>query len=330
MKPTQALGVINITAEAHHAIRALSASGMKDLAVSPLRYWYRHIHGAAKDQEETAAMRVGTALHSAVLEPERFADQYGCAFDPSTLGEDALNTVADIRAWIEARGFKPKGTAKWPLIGQALELMQQTNITVPIVATEEAAHAAFNEGKTILSVDEWTRVNAMAARLREEPEIQRLTEQGRPETTILAEDPDTGVLLKARLDWMATNHTLDLKTFVQKRGNSIDKSICDAIYYERYYVQAYFYTYVRKIAGLDSVPFIMAFVESTEPHDIRIRELAPSSLGETNIYWEQARLEVRRMIRLYAECQEKYGDSEWRDHQRVDPLTNEDIQQFRY
>lgn len=58
----------------YHAHPALSASGLKALAQSPAHY-----QASRQYREETPAMRLGTAFHKAVLEPERFATEYAAA-----------------------------------------------------------------------------------------------------------------------------------------------------------------------------------------------------------------------------------------------------------
>lgn len=69
-----------MTNEEYHAHPALSASGIKALAKSPAHYQASLIY-----REETPAMRLGTAFHTAVLEPDRWmADYYRLDFDRRT------------------------------------------------------------------------------------------------------------------------------------------------------------------------------------------------------------------------------------------------------
>lgn len=59
--------VPDLPAEQYHAIEALSSTVARDLlSASPMHALHRKQH-----REETQAMRLGTALHAAVLEPER-------------------------------------------------------------------------------------------------------------------------------------------------------------------------------------------------------------------------------------------------------------------
>lgn len=53
----------------YQGVRSLNISALKNIARSPLYYRYRLDH----PQKPTAAMALGTAVHAAVLEPERFA-----------------------------------------------------------------------------------------------------------------------------------------------------------------------------------------------------------------------------------------------------------------
>jgi PDDEXK-like domain of unknown function (DUF3799) len=327
-------GILDITNEEHHRIRALSNSGMRDLAVSPLRYWYRWINPAPQEErEETAAQSMGSALHCAVLESEEaFEARYARALSPSDWPM-CLDTIQDIRGWITDKGEKPKGTRKDEVIAHALDLMLRIGEEVPILQVEEARFRMANEGKTILNPDEWERLAGMAQALAEEPALKPILESGKPEVSIVARDPETGVLLKARLDWMAPGTTLDLKSFTVKRGGSIDQAIHDAIYYESYYRQAYFYDLVRRLAtGEDQgrTDFVFAFVESDQPHETRLTRLEAKRGGSLNLFWERARIEVRTMIREYAECLAKFGDDPWREKQEIRTLADEDIRQLAY
>lgn len=65
------------------ALDAINASGLKTFLRSPAHFWHDR-HEAVR--KETAAMRFGTLVHLAVLEPDRFAEQVRVApaFDKRT------------------------------------------------------------------------------------------------------------------------------------------------------------------------------------------------------------------------------------------------------
>ncbi|MCU1326626.1 MAG: hypothetical protein JWN34_1996 [Bryobacterales bacterium] len=334
---TQALGVFpNMTRAEYDAIPALSNSGMKHLAISPLRYWFHCVNPDRPEEgeEETKAMRMGSAFHCAVLESaETFDSRYARALDPSDWPV-CLETADDIKGWIREKGGTPKGTRKADWIEQAQLLMFQLGVEVPILELEKSRHFAKNADKQILRVDEWDRITGMTQALLKEPKLAEILSNGKPEVSIISKDPDTGVLLKCRQDWMAPRHTVDLKSFTQMRGKSIDKSIHDAIYYERYWVQGFLYDKIRRLETQErpgDVDTVYAFVESEQPHETRLKRLQPKLGSEVNLYWEAARQEVRSLTRLYVDCLDKYGlTTPWASPQEIESLTDEDVRQFSY
>ncbi len=59
---------------AYHAGPGVSKSQLDKLAQSPFHYWAHYISGSPPPRTETPAMRFGTAVHTAILEPDHFAD----------------------------------------------------------------------------------------------------------------------------------------------------------------------------------------------------------------------------------------------------------------
>ncbi len=311
----------------YYAVRALSNSGMKHLAVSPLRYWYLHVNPDRPEDEETKFMRKGSALHCAVLEPAEFEKRYTCELlQPEGV---CLSTMEDIRTWLRDKGLTPKGTKKADIINQAAAV----DPNVFILDVELLKHETAHRDKEILKLEEWNQVRGMADALLAEPKLQVLLKEGRAEVPLFAKDPKLGIPLKAKLDWVTPLLTLDLKTFSQKRGKSIDESVADAIWYERYYRQAYFYSMLRAlvagdktISGPQTAPdFIMAFVESEPPHEVRLRALRPKTAGQPNDYWGRARNETEAAIWLYGDCMKRFGNAPWREHRTLDPLLDEEM-----
>ena len=90
---------------------------MKDLAISPYRYWHFHINPELPDREPTPAMIFGEALHKAVLEPKDFDACYACEIDESDF-PDCLVTINDMREWLRSKGKTPTGTLKADMISQ--------------------------------------------------------------------------------------------------------------------------------------------------------------------------------------------------------------------
>lgn len=65
-----------ITNDAYHSGVGISKSGLDLIGRSPLHYWSKYLDPQREPQEPTPAMLLGTAIHSAVLEPDSFANDY--------------------------------------------------------------------------------------------------------------------------------------------------------------------------------------------------------------------------------------------------------------
>lgn len=323
--PTETASIV-ISASEYFDAQGLSYSGLKDLAISPLRYWYLWLNPNRPTEEETPQMRFGKALHCAVLEPGSFDQRY-CREIEADDYEQCLVTMDDLRGWLKDNGYKPNGTRKADLVSQVSAIAPE----VPILDVIRERDELENADKVRLSKEDWERVKGAAGALRSEPGLEPILNdpEGRAEVTLYGVDPNTKVALKGRLDWVTPSLTLDVKTFSQQRGKSIDKSVHDAIYYEKYNWQAYHYTTIRTILGDHKPRYVMAFVESDPPHEVRLKELRPM-VREVNMYWETARAEVRQLIYTYAQCIKKFGDKPWRDDRGIELLSDVDIPQLAF
>lgn len=81
----------------YHADPAVSASHLKEAMRSPYHYWARYLDPNRKPVEPTAAMRLGSLVHTAVLEPDELLQRYAVAGDRRTKAgkEQAERMVAE-------------------------------------------------------------------------------------------------------------------------------------------------------------------------------------------------------------------------------------------
>lgn len=300
---------------------------MRDLAISPLRFWHRHINPNRVEEEPTPEMEFGSALHCAILEPEEFEKRYGCGIDYEQHAS-ALDTIDDLRKFLTSKGHSAKGTKKADIIAQ----VQAVDPMVPILSVLEEANAKENAGKVVFKAADWYSIGGAAMALREERAVQNLLRVGKAEVPLFGTDADFGVPLKARLDWMTPEYNLDLKTFSLKREKPIDKTVTDAIFNEGYHRQGYIYSLLRSLQpdGPGHTPFILVFVQSEEPYEIRIRKLMPKVSKEPSLLWTRAMIDVRGLLRTYSEYRKKYGEKPWRDPREVDPLVDEEFAQLSW
>jgi hypothetical protein len=80
----------------YHRHAGISKSKLDSIAQSPLHYWAKWLDPNRVESEPTPAMEFGTAVHTAVLEPDRFTFDYQLAPDVSR------TTKAGKAAWEEA------------------------------------------------------------------------------------------------------------------------------------------------------------------------------------------------------------------------------------
>jgi exodeoxyribonuclease VIII len=70
-------GLIEISNEDYHAGPGISKSHLDVIAgSSPLHYWYKYLNPKRVLDEPTDDMKLGTAIHSAILEPDLFTSNY--------------------------------------------------------------------------------------------------------------------------------------------------------------------------------------------------------------------------------------------------------------
>lgn len=156
-------------------------------------------------------------------------------------------------------------------------------------------------GAIPLKSAEYAEAEAMASAVREHPVAAALFNPvgGRPEQSLFAQDPQTGVWLRARPDWLPDAHggrliCPDFKTTKSADPESLRKDVHNFGYFQ----QAAFYLDVIKLLGLhgDIEPaFVFVAQEKTPPYLVTVFELDVIAL-------RIGRDLNRKAIDLYAEC----------------------------
>lgn len=96
-------GIFPMEAEAYHADKsAWSNSMLKDFRRRRSACYERHILGTAPEFETTAAMRLGTATHAALLEPERIDDLFAI-YPDSLLSSNGAASTKEAKAFREVQ-----------------------------------------------------------------------------------------------------------------------------------------------------------------------------------------------------------------------------------
>jgi hypothetical protein len=104
-------GQLHLTNEAYHQGPGISKSHLDVAAVSPAHYWAAYVDPNRAPREATPAMVLGTAIHTAVLEPDLFLPQYVQEPDISRRSNAGKAEYAD---WVQANTGKTVLTdAQW-------------------------------------------------------------------------------------------------------------------------------------------------------------------------------------------------------------------------
>lgn len=122
---------------------------------------------------------------------------------------------------------------------------------------------------------------------------------GKPEVSALAFDPDHGVHLQARMDWLqvpewgaARPVIADLKTSIKGANpRSFNREIAE----RRYHLSMAFYRRVLMLLGYDDPQLLFVVVDKAEPHFISVHEVSVSDriIGDAL---------VNKAIATYAAC----------------------------
>lgn len=166
-------------------------------------------------------------------------------------------------------------------------------------AAQEDQAQARAEGKVPLLEAEYEVVKAMAAALRADELAAAMLEPGtgQPEQSLFWRDAETGVIRRARLDWLRTNASgrlwvPDYKTCNDASSDALERAANDYGYFRqsRWYLDG-----VNALGLGDSPRFAFVFQEKTPPYLVHVVE--PTALAlEAGAYYN------RKALNTYAEC----------------------------
>lgn len=222
-----------MTNEAYHSDTShISKSGLDLIAKSPLHYWDKYLNPKSLKKEETPAMFLGTAVHTAVLEPDKFDSEY--------------LTLEDSQIIAQIGGKSPKATKKYK------EWLAEITLQ--------------NAGKLILSSEQSETVKRISESVRAHGFAAELLQDGIAEQSFFFKDWETNAPCKIRPDWLSHyDLACDLKTTDDASPSAFMRSIVKY----RYYVQAPFYLDGLEVAQSRKFSdFVFIAVEKTPPYAV--------------------------------------------------------------
>ena len=147
-------------------------------------------------------------------------------------------------------------------------------------AAREAKAAAHSTGKIPLLTKDLEKVHAMATAVREHPTAAQLLSNGKPEQSLYWRDQATGIMRRARPDWMPNPNGSRMILVDYKSANSADKvDFAKSAGDYGYHCQAPWYLDGIRELGLDPNPaFLFVVQEKEAPYLVNVVELAPDAL----------------------------------------------------
>jgi len=143
------------------------------------------------------------------------------------------------------------------------------------------------------------KVNAIAEAVLANPKAAAIMSlPGEAEVSMFADDPETGVNLRGRIDWLTTLDdgrlaNNDLKSTTDVRRHKIVRTIEDF----GYDLQSEVYRMLLALTtGAEIAPTNLIFVEVDEPHEVRVVTLAHPD------WIKVGSLKMRQAIDIYAAC----------------------------
>lgn len=195
------------------------------------------------------------------------------------------------------------------VLGVGMDVVVIDHDSYRTAAAKAERDEAYAAGKTPLLAKDYEPVEAMARAVLSHPDARAVFERsGAPEASAFAPDPETGVWMRARPDFLPDHNgrrTIigDLKTAVSADPRDFDRTAADY----GYDIQAEWYQRVVRLArGDDDTAFVFVIVEKAPPYLVSVVELT----GDFRI---TGRSRMERALRTYRQCVES---DEWPGYAR--------------
>lgn len=217
-------------------------------------------HYKVQPRKETKALSFGTCGHAAVLEPARFAREYVAWNRRSKPDENGKTKAA------------PRNGQHWDAFKMA------------------------NQGKEIVTLDEYERAVELRNAIWAEPESASVLEGVKTEVALVWENRETGILCKGRIDWLKELSRVSIGDLKTGRDISPGPFFQDAAKRHYHTKMAWYSDAVAQLLNLDENPETLVLaVENSFPFDSVVYEFEDEEL-------QIGRDEYSFLIRKLADC----------------------------
>ena len=239
----------------------LSITGLLDFCDSPATYESFHI---LKEREPTEAMRLGTAIHMALLEPEKFKQTY--YEEPETPPDNVLKTNDELKRLCEQHGLAKGGT-------KADLCKRLRDADVSDFMTHEEWVQEMSQGRECLSPKEARACKRLAERVKADSKLNYFMQGLDVEAKAWAMTK-SGIVLKGRVDGFKLFERpvgdyhgiiIDVKKVPSVEQRLFQRRIWEA----KLYIQAAGYVDLFKKALDKNFMFMWVCVESSPPYRVK-------------------------------------------------------------
>lgn len=340
----------------YHADPALSNSGIGHLLISPLDYWVNSRMNPDYVDEKTAAMIAGTAFHRRLLEPARYERLYGIL--PSIADyPDAIDGQKALYAKTKEYGLKGLSSATVGELCEALSDADPSLVLWPLIKADAIKALG---SRTILPAETASDIERAVKFVAANEDAAKCIIGGYAEVSIFWLDEQSGVRMKARIDYLKTKATVDLKSFSNPMGKPIEAAVSSAVVFNRYHIQAVIYDeavsqakqmlrtlksaclhfmngaevaddWLIQFAACERHIFHFLFIEQGPVTNVIVRRFEEfdrhgGNGASVNMYWHQGIIGANEGIRRYVEGMKKYGpDKPWIDAQPARSFNDADF-----
>lgn len=241
--------------EDYHAIHGISGSGLAEIYSTSVK------HFLSKQPVETEAMKLGTIIHTAILEPEDFDRTYASGLDESSIPESALKGVTQMKSWLKDAGIKVSGGKK--------ELIERINLADPLQLISEQIVEDFNQllgDKEVIPFGRYQDIIDMRTSFMSYHENNELLADGALVENSVTVTGDDGITLKSRPDIITSNGVVvNYKTCVSANPNDFMRKALGLGYVLR---AAFEYDMAKFLTETDVTGYAIVAQEKTAPFTV--------------------------------------------------------------
>lgn len=261
-----------MTRDAYNKIPAVNFSLLKLYLQSPAHFQYAFEH-QEEDTEETKALMMGKAIHTLILEPDKFKDRFTFIdFEERPVKINSKGGPAD---------YRTKANAEWKVFMK---------------------DAAIASGKTMLdSKEDFDTILRMGESVKSNKAASALLKECSNEQVIEWTDKESGVKCKGIVDFNNVTKSIhgDLKSMESAHPSAIGN------YIQKWGTHIQMAFYADGLEAIHGKPFNTSFIIAIEKAAPNICQ--PYYMNENAI--EAGRLVYKRLLMVHKECVEsgKFG-----------------------